>query len=419
MQSSPVLSRLAAVAFVAVAATAGCSAPSVGASDGKVAPDGKVAGTDPDEIGNETPAPTPATSRGKLGVVVIDSQQVFFTTANARNPSSDITKRMANNKRVLELATASHAPTFITYEASKTGDHALHSSLAGVVPPQAQEFIKTTFAATGQPQFLGAVKASEVRRLIVIGAETDVCVLQTMLGLRRAGFEVLALVDALFTEEVNDAPALRRMRQAGIVQVKMQEAEALLTDGAASQAPTTTAPPPIVRPLEIGIVLHDLAGLNAADSNAAAKKARLKQLLLISEWFKMPVLAADPQQALAALPADLQTILKHPIVALASRPAQVKQVVVAGGRSGLDAPVTELAKGGEVFLMDDILLGGAAADLEPLYVKGAIPSTYKMLYYEMIQSVNDAQWPSQQWVTDSSPYFALTQSPEELPPIRR
>lgn len=35
----------------------------------------------------------------------------------------------------------------------------------------------------------------------------------------------------------------------------------------------------------------------------------------------------------------------------------------------------------------------------------------------MIQSVSEAEWPSQQWVTDSNPYFDLTKAPEELPPL--
>ena len=67
--------------------------------------------------------------------------------------------------------------------------------------------------------------------------------------------------------------------------------------------------------------------------------------------------------------------------------------------------------------MEDALLGGAAADLEPLYVAGAVPTTYKTLYYELIQSVDDAGWPSQQWVKDGSRYFDMTMAPEELPPL--
>ena len=418
MNKIDLLARVVALGVVALSASVGCSGATPLSGDRKVQDDGTAAGGENEkDAGTETTDPSVSTSVGKLAVVIIDTQQVFFTTATARNPKANVPARMANEKRVFELAAASKVPTFVSYEASKSGDHALPPSLAAVLPPQAQEFIKTTFAATGQPQFLGAIKASEARRLLVVGAETDVCVLQSMLGLRRAGFEVLALVDALFTEEVNDGPALRRMRQAGIVAVTMQDAEALITNGAASPAAPASGPPLIVSPLETGIVLHDLAGLSVADPNAAAKKARMKELLLISEWFKMPVLAADPQAALAALPADLKAIVKRPFLALSARPAQVKQLVVAGGRSGLDAVVTELQKGGDVFLVEDALFGGASADLEPLYVKGAVPTTYKTLYYEMIQSVNDAQWPSQQWVTDSNPYFDLTKSPEELPPL--
>jgi hypothetical protein len=257
-----------------------------------------------------------------------------------------------------------------------------------------------------------------VKRVLVLGAETDVCVLQTILGLRRSGIEVLALTDALVTEEVNDAPAHRRLRQAGVVEVTMEEAQAYLTNAAPSSPPSTTAPPVIVKPLEIGLLLTDLPGLSASDPSAAAKRARLKELLLISEWFAMPVLAANPTQALAALPADLRGLVKKPIVALSARPAQVKQIAIAGGRGDLGAAVTSLGTGTDVFLIEDALFGGAAGDLESLYVKGAVPTTYKTLYYEMIQSVSDAQWPSQQWVTRSNPYFDLTQAPEELPPIR-
>ena len=52
-----------------------------------------------------------------------------------------------------------------------------------------------------------------------------------------------------------------------------------------------------------------------------------------------------------------------------------------------------------------------------LYRGGAVPATYKTLYYELIQSVDKGQWPSQQWVTDGNRFFDLTKAPEELPPL--
>jgi hypothetical protein len=92
-------------------------------------------------------------------------------------------------------------------------------------------------------------------------------------------------------------------------------------------------------------------------------------------------------------------------------------MAIAGGHAGIDTAVASVAPKGDVFLVEDALLGGATADLEPLYVNGAVPTTCKTLYYELIQSVTDAGWPSQQWVTDGAKYFDLTKAPEELPPL--
>lgn len=393
-----------------------CSSPPL-ASQGKgnpTTPDGTPA----DEAPSSSPAsdPTPREA-GPLGVVAIDLQQVFFTTAGARNPKADVNARMARSAHLFGVAAAHQVPFVMTFEASKTGDHALPPMLTAALPSQALQLVKTTFAATGQPQFLPAIKASDARRLLVVGAETDVCIMQTVLGLRRAGYEVIAVVDALFTEEVNTAPAVRRMRQAGVVELGIEEAEALLASGGSSPAPSTSVPPVIIRPLETGVLLSGLEGLGASDGNASAKMVRLRELLLVSEWFRLPVLAADPTSALAALPANLRSILTRPIAALSSRPSQVTQLVVAGGRAGIAQVVAGLGGKVDVFLVEDALLGGAAADLEPLYVAGAVPTTYKTLYYELIQSVDDAGWPSQQWVKDGSRYYDLTMGPEQLPPL--
>ncbi|MDF2693232.1 MAG: hypothetical protein K0S65_1615 [Labilithrix sp.] len=359
-------------------------------------------------------------STGPLGVVVIDVQRVFFDRASARNPQSNIAARMTRSQRVFELAGQKQVPLFITFEASKTGDHALPPSLAGALPAHAKQFVKTTFGAMGQPQFANAINTSGLERFLVIGAETDVCVLQTVLGMRRKGHEVIALVDALFTEEVNSGPALRRMRQAGVVELGMEAAEVVLESGGTTPtpaAPAMTSAPVIVSPLEIGILLHGLDGLNAADPNSAAKRVRLRELLLISEWFRIPLFAKSPDSALAALPSDLRNVLTRSIRPLADRPAQIKQLAIAGGHAGLEDLVAGLKPNADVFLVEDALFGGGSGALEPLYLGGAVPTTYKTLYYEMIQSVDEAQWPSKQWLTDFERYFDLTQAPEELPPL--
>jgi nicotinamidase-related amidase len=406
------LSLGAAIVGLAISAL-GCSGPSANAGPTADPRDGDD-GSSPNEGDNEDPG-SPGASSGPLGVVVIDVQKVFFDGAAAGNPKSNVAARMTNNKRIFDLAGAHDVPVFVTFEASKTGDHALPAELATALPAQAKTFIKTTFAATGQPQFAAAIKASGRRRFLVAGAETDVCVLQSVLGMRRAGFEVLAISDAMLTEEVNTRPTLRRMRQAGVVEVAMKDAEELLTKNAGSPAPATSTPPAIVRPLAIGILLHDLDGLSAADVNSAAKMVRLRELFLIAEWFRLPVFATDPERATSALPPSLSGILSRPIVALSERPSHVTQLAVAGGQAGIDKAVQSLK--GDVFLVDDALVGGTTDDLEPLYAKGAVPTTYKTLYYELTQSVDDAEWPSQQWVIDGDKWFDRTKAPEDLPTL--
>jgi isochorismate hydrolase len=414
---SPLLSTLL-VSATGLAA-AGCTAAPVadpGGSFGRPA-DPNSQPPNPAADPPADPSATPA-SRGALAVVAIDLQQVFFDTASARNPTSGIAQRMALSAHVFELAGDHHVPVFMTFEATMTGDHALPPSLTAALPPSSLKLVKTTFAATSHPQFLPAIKASGAQRLMVLGAETDVCILQTVLGLRRAGYEVITVTDAIFTQEINIPPAVRRLRQAGVVELGTADAEALLTAGGSSPAPpATTARPVILRPLETGILLHDLEGLGAADANASQKMVRLHELLLVSEWFRLPVFAADPAGALAALPANVRSVLTRPIAPLASRPSTVTQLAIAGGHAGIGAAVDALAGKVDAFLIEDTLLGGGSADLEPLYVRGAVPTTYKTLYYELTQSVSDAQWPSQQWVTDGARYFDLTMAPESLPPL--
>lgn len=407
-----------------VALAAGCAAPPA-VADRRA--DSTEEPSEPDDDAEDHPAPGPRPpgepdeaeqemSTGPLAVVTIDTQQVFFDTAGSRNKKVDFSQVTARTAHIFGLAKTHRIPFFITFEASKTGEHALPQSLLAALPSQAVQIVKTTFAATGQPQFLPAIKASGARRLVVLGAETDVCVMQTVLGLRRAGFEVIAAVDTLFTEEVNNGPALRRMRQAGILQLANTEIETLLATNKATPKPKAAPPPAIVRPLEIGFLLNDVASVSG-QSTSSPQMVRLRELLLVSEWFRIPLLAADPAKALAALPSALRNIVTRPVTSLAQRPAQVKQIAIAGGRTGVAQVIAGLA-GTETFLVEDALVGGAAGDFEPLYVAGtAVPSTYKTLYYELIQSVSDAQWPSQQWVSDGNKYYDMTMAPETLPQI--
>lgn len=104
---------------------------------------------DPNDDASADDAPV-ATSKGPFGVVAIDVQKVFFTTATSHNPGANVGERMNRTERLFKLAGEHDVPIFVTYEDSKSGDHGLPPSLAAALPSNAKEFIKTTFGAMGR-----------------------------------------------------------------------------------------------------------------------------------------------------------------------------------------------------------------------------------------------------------------------------
>lgn len=55
------------------------------------------------------------------------------------------------------------------------------------------------------------------RQIVVAGGETDVCVLQTVLGLLERGFQVFTLDDCLYSSAPDTSSALERLRLAGAI----------------------------------------------------------------------------------------------------------------------------------------------------------------------------------------------------------
>jgi hypothetical protein len=87
--------------------------------------------------------------------------------------------------------------------------------LARVFPVAGRQLTKHTYDCCREPAVRAALEALQARQIAVAGAETDVCVLQSVLGLLRMGRHVFLLEDCLFTTEPHPGPALRRMIAAG------------------------------------------------------------------------------------------------------------------------------------------------------------------------------------------------------------
>ncbi|HYH64226.1 MAG TPA: isochorismatase family protein [Urbifossiella sp.] len=75
---------------------------------------------------------------------------------------------------------------------------------------------KTAFSCCGAGTFLEELEMLQRPNVIVVGAETHVCVQQTVLDLLAAGLHVVVPADAVVAwGELDHATALRRLEQAG------------------------------------------------------------------------------------------------------------------------------------------------------------------------------------------------------------
>ncbi|MCA9876303.1 MAG: isochorismatase family protein, partial [Thermomicrobiales bacterium] len=124
---------------------------------------------------------------------------------------------LARLEFLLALATVYDLPLLATFEQPVERKGWLPERLEPFFPAHGQKHTKQTFNCCGEPDIVAAIANLGRRQLAVAGGETDVCVLQSVLGLLREGYEVFLLEDLLFSSEPHSGPAVRRMERAGAI----------------------------------------------------------------------------------------------------------------------------------------------------------------------------------------------------------
>jgi nicotinamidase-related amidase len=84
------------------------------------------------------------------------------------------------------------------------------------LPAGTPVFTKPTFGLAGTPKILQAVRATGRGTIVVVGCETDVCVAQSAVGLRAAGFACVVVEDATFSPGEMHERGLARVASEGI-----------------------------------------------------------------------------------------------------------------------------------------------------------------------------------------------------------
>lgn len=148
-----------------------------------------------------------------LAIVVVDVQPFFLKGWMA----GDVEPLLARLEFLFALGTVYDLPFLATFEQPIDKKGWLPERLEPFFPAHGQRHTKQTFNCCGEPSILDAVNALGRSQIALAGGETDVCVLQSVLGLIEAGKEVFLLEDALFSSEPNVGPAIRRMEAAGAI----------------------------------------------------------------------------------------------------------------------------------------------------------------------------------------------------------
>lgn len=156
----------------------------------------------------------PLVDRAESVLVAVDTQPGFFAQHEPeRSVALNAVKKavwLAAVARELEI------PAVVTEEAPAE-EGATEPRLLEALGPDTPVLTKPTFGLAGSPDIVHAILETKRSTAVLMGFETDVCVLQSAVGLRDMGFRAVVVADASYTH--NDAQhefGLRRMAQLGV-----------------------------------------------------------------------------------------------------------------------------------------------------------------------------------------------------------
>lgn len=360
-------------------------------------------------------------------LLVIDAQQayvpgtpefwptVFFPEypIPVQNVDPDMNNKLQRIADLVRLAKQKQLNTQVTYE----GEEAFHSPMITSIEQElgadAVRHFKAYFNSTkeaGIKQALRQLQDQGIHQVIVAGAETDVCVLQTVLGLKEMGFDVTVVSDAVFSTEHYTRPAFKRLQQAGVALAKTDEVLAAMN----GSHKITLSPRYAIQSradLYQGDRRHmaavtfnfDAKSLKQAEhDNKAAIKYRNRQ------WSNYVSYAFAPASGVATFhlnnenkPASVEFRQADNLQAVDNIAKVIKGMKKAGKNQAIISGVVSqpelmratrrlLAAGITPVILEDSLMGKHVDPvhyLDKVYDLGAVPSTFKITGYEMTAAV--------------------------------
>ena len=144
---------------------------------------------------------------------IIDVQAFFLSQMDKRLCS----KIKTNTKNFARLLGYFRIPIVITLERPVDRKGSLPEEINKHVDRATKIFEKDFFDLTREQEIAHYIARLKKKQVLVAGCETDVCILQSCLGLLGLGYEVYVVEDLLFSSSRKVDSAIARMKAEGAV----------------------------------------------------------------------------------------------------------------------------------------------------------------------------------------------------------
>jgi nicotinamidase-related amidase len=144
---------------------------------------------------------------------IIDVQEFFIQQAEKRRRG----KIKTNTKNFARLFGYFRIPMLVTLERPLARKGAVPPEIKRDLGPRASIFEKDFFDLTKDSRIRKHLAGLKKKQIVITGCETDVCVLQSCLGLLDLGYEVFVVEDLMFSSSRNVDAALSRMKAEGAI----------------------------------------------------------------------------------------------------------------------------------------------------------------------------------------------------------
>ena len=145
--------------------------------------------------------------------VIIDYQEFFLAQAETRLRS----RISANTRNFVRLLGYFRVPIVATLERPIDRKGSLPKEISAHLSDRARVFEKSFFDLTKEKKIRDHLGRLKKKQVIIAGSETDVCVLQSCLGLLSLGYEVYVVEEIVFSSSRNTDSAIARMKAEGAV----------------------------------------------------------------------------------------------------------------------------------------------------------------------------------------------------------